>query len=390
VIDSRPLRILLLYDCLYPETIGGVEHRNLELARALVGRDHRLTLAGFSNRLADGEPGIQFLSLGRRRPGRRDSRATLRYAGAAARLDTAGYDLIETANIPHSHLLPLAQRCRLSGTPLIVTWHEYWGRTWRRHLGRLWPLGAAIEILGARVGTAVAVSSLTASRVARARRGPVATLPNGIPTAAIQAAARASLEIGPPLLCAGRLLPEKRLDLLLHAVARLPMPKPEVLLEIVGEGPDRERLVQLAVSLGLSQRVRFAGRVESSAALWRLLGGTRIVVHPSSREGFGLFPLEAMAAGVPVVACHAPDNAIPELVRDGVDGLITDPTPEALAKALQRLLLDEPTRRRLAESAQGRAQAYDWQRIAALAEAVFYSAIRGAAPAGPARGGATA
>ena len=81
------MRILLLYDCLYPETIGGVEHRNAQLSRALAARGHQVTLAGFSDRPPHTTAGVATLSLGRKRSGRRGAAQALRYAPRAARLD---------------------------------------------------------------------------------------------------------------------------------------------------------------------------------------------------------------------------------------------------------------------------------------------------------------
>src|SRR5687768_18516289 len=131
------------------------------------------------------------------------------------------------------------------------------------------------------MGQAVAVIRLTADRVARGRRGIVPILPNDVPVAAVRRAAQAGAASGPPFLCAGRLLPEKRLDLLLAAVAKLPHAAGDrPLLSIVGAGPERDRLGQLAASLGIAERVRFTGRLETSEELWRQLGGGRIAVHP--------------------------------------------------------------------------------------------------------------
>lgn len=375
---AAPLRILLLYDCLYPETIGGVEHRNAQLASALASRGHEVTLTGFSNRAPSRVAGVTTLPLGARRAGRRGAAQALRYAGRAARLDLQPWDVVETANIPLAHVLPLWQRCRLAGKPLVVTWHECWGPYWRRHLqSPLWPLFAALEALGTRAGTAVAVSRHTAERVSARRRGPVEVLPNGVPLAEVRAAAAAAVP-GPPLISAGRLLREKGLRLLLEAVARVQVSHPGPLLSILGEGPERDALLERARQPDLVDRVRFVGRLETSAEVWRELGGARVAVSASEREGFGLFPLEAMAAGLPVVACHAPDSAVSELVRDGIDGLFTDPDPHALASGLQRLLEGEPLRRRLAASAARRAAEYDWDVLGARAEQLFYRVCRAA------------
>ncbi len=372
------MNILLFYDCLYPWSVGGVEHRNHEMARALAARGHRVTLAGFAEAPSEPFPGVEVLPLappGRlyTSMGKRSTGEALRLARAAVKLDLKLFDVVEAANIPYAHLPPLALHCRLAGRPLVVTWHEYWGRYWSQYLGPEWPVYAAVERITAHLGTsAIAVSHLTAGRVRRVRGGEVRVVPNGVPAEAIRRAAEEGAGDGPPLIYAGRLLKEKRIDLLLEAVARL---RKDRLLAIYGDGPDRHRLEEIAGRLGLGTAVFFRGYLPTNTDVWRRMGESRIAVQPSSREGFGLFPLEAMAAGLPVVYCESSESALSELVEDGVHGLRTAPDPAALAGALDRLLSDEAERRRLAESARLHAQGFDWSGVAAAMERVFQEAV---------------
>lgn len=379
---ARPLAILLFYDCIYPESVGGVEHRNHELARALAARGHRATLAGFAAAPSRPCPGVEILPVGS--PGRlysadgkRSTAEAARLAAAAARIDLRPFDVIEAANIPYAHLPVLAARCRLLGKPFVVTWHEYWGRYWRQYLGAKWQVYAGIERLTVPLGTrALAVSHLTASRVEARRHEEVRVIPNGIPVGRIREAAAAGAEDGgPPLVYAGRLLREKRVDLLLEAVARLAARRPGPLLAVIGDGPDRERLAGLAERLGLQAAVTFQGHLPTNADVWRRMGASRIAVQPSSREGFGLFPLEAMAAGLPVVYCESPESALGELVERDVHGVSTPPEPAALAVALARLLDDPAEVRRLADNARRHAARYDWSAVAAEMEDAFLSLL---------------
>jgi glycosyltransferase involved in cell wall biosynthesis len=376
------LSILLFYDCLYPESVGGVEHRNHELARALGERGHRVVLAGFG--AAPGEPfaGCEVLPVGPpgrlyTESGKRSTGEALRLARAAARIDLRGFDVVETANIPYAHLPVLAWRCRRLRKPLLVTWYEHWGRYWRRYLGWKWPLYAAVERLTVPLGTrAIATSRLTAERVEARRGEPVRVVPSGIPVADIRSCAAAAVPgSGPPLVYAGRLLREKRVDLLLEALARLPGPRQEPLLAVYGDGPDRARLEAMAVRLGLAGTVVFHGYLPTNRDVWRRIGASRIAVQPSSREGFGLFPLEAMAAGLPVVYCESSESALGELVEPGVHGLRTAPEPDALASALAALLADEAEVERLAVNARRQADRFDWPAVAAATETVLYETL---------------
>jgi glycosyltransferase involved in cell wall biosynthesis len=379
------MRVLLLYDCVYPESIGGVEHRNHQLALALAGRGHEVRIAGWASEPRRPAPGVEVIQL----PGRGPERAggerrrlahTLRWAAAMKNVDLDWPEVVESANIPYSHLEPLALRCALARRPLVITWHELWGRYWRDYVGAPWPLFALAERWSTRLGTvAVAVSPLTAERVAKIRRrDPPSVVPNGIPLAAIRAAAAtaSSLDAGDrtPLVYAGRLLDDKRVDVLLRAVALMPRGGSPV-LAVIGDGPDRARLEALTAELGLGDAVRFTGRLPEPEDVWRRLAAARVAVQPSRREGFGLFPLEAMACGLPVVHCSSPDSALRFLARDGVEGIETPPEPAALAAALERLLGDEGGWARLAAAASRRAEEHDWERVAARFEAALTTAI---------------
>lgn len=424
------MKLLIVYETVYPDFIGGVEHRNHELAVALCRRGHQVTLAGFCGDLASTVENLSILSLGElgaiyNRAGKRSTRQALRFAAALRRLDLTPYDAVETPNMPYVHLLPLAWKCAAAGKPLLVTWYEHWGAYWSGYVGRLRaPAYRAVEWLTSQLGTAVtATSELTRGRLASARRrwwrrrgergGEVELVPCGIAVARVRAAAGDRGEGGDgdggdgnggdgnggkgrhgaddregaaPLIYAGRLLAHKRLDLALRAVQLLARgegaaaaPPPPLLLTIFGEGPDRERLEALAGELGIAGRVAFRGHVRSSEEVWRELGRARLAVQPSAREGFGLFPLEAMAAGLPVVYCGSPESAVGELVRDGVEGVAVPADPAALATALAALLAPagEAERRRLGANAAARAAPYDWEEIAERIEAICRDLIAG-------------
>ncbi|HSK75740.1 MAG TPA: glycosyltransferase family 4 protein [Thermoanaerobaculia bacterium] len=372
---SRPLKILIVYETVYPDFIGGVEHRNFELGAGLARRGHEVTLAGFCKPLPGIPPRLVVRSLGELGPlynsaGQRSTRQAIRFAFTVPRIDVSEFDVVETANMPYIHIVPLAIKCRLAGKPLLVTWYEYWDHYWKGYVGRLKaPVYRAIEWMTGQLGTAVtATSLLTRERLAAKRwKGDVELVPCGIHVHAVREAAGVGTPRhgqGAPLIFAGRMLKEKRVDLLLRAVALLAKTRPGVLLTVFGDGPYRETLVRLASELGIADRVDFRGHVETSAEVWRSLGLARVAVQPSEREGFGLFPLEAMAAGLPVVYCESPESAVPELVRDGVEGVCTEPEPKALAVALERLLADGEEWQRLHENALKRASGYDWDEVA--------------------------
>ena len=136
------------------------------------------------------------------------------------------------------------------------------------------------------------------------------------------------------LLAVARLTDQKGIDIAIRALAELPG---DTVLVVLGEGPERPALLRLARELGVEARVFLLGRVPDVAA-W--LGRATILVHPARWEGFGLGVLEAMLAGLPVVATNV--SALPELVVDGETGVLVKPDDvEALASGIVRAL-DRP------------------------------------------------
>jgi glycosyltransferase involved in cell wall biosynthesis len=146
---------------------------------------------------------------------------------------------------------------------------------------------------------------------------------------------------------AGRLTAQKSLDLALEAVAAVP----EARLVVIGEGPERTRLERLARELRLDGRVEFTGPRPRREVLEALSSAAAALV-PSSWENLPHAAVEALAVGTPVVATAV--GGVPEVVRDGENGLLVPPgSSEALAAAMARLVADADLRDRLAARARG-------------------------------------
>jgi glycosyltransferase involved in cell wall biosynthesis len=141
------------------------------------------------------------------------------------------------------------------------------------------------------------------------------------------------------LLAVCRLVPQKGIDVALEAFASVRERHRDARLVVLGAGPLRAELVDLAGRLCVADAVSFPGRV-GDVAWW--LRRASVLVHPARWEGFGLALLEAMLCARPIVASSV--SSIPEIVVDGETGVLVPPDDApALAAALQALL-DEPAR----------------------------------------------
>jgi len=175
---------------------------------------------------------------------------------------------------------------------------------------------------------------------------------------------------GPTILCVARMYPRKRIGDLLEAGARLRSRIPGARIRIVGKGPKWDDAVRLHAKLGLGETVTLLGDV-SQERLAEEYVSADIFCLPSVQESFGIVFLEAMAAGLPVVACRA--AAIPEVVEDGVTGLLAPPRdPASLAGALEALAADPERARTMGEAGRRAVTAYVPERVAAR----FLEAVR--------------
>ena len=170
------------------------------------------------------------------------------------------------------------------------------------------------------------------------------------------------------ILTVGQLVPIKAHRLLVEALARVAREHPRVRLRLVGDGPERRELERYAAALGLADRVQFEGALDFDR-VEHLYRRADLFVLASFDEGLPVVLMEAMAMQVPCVATSV--AGIPELIRDGVDGLLVAPSDlESLAEAMLALVRDPERRRRMGEAARQRILAcYDLRRnTAALAD----------------------
>jgi len=175
----------------------------------------------------------------------------------------------------------------------------------------------------------------------------------------------------PLLLAIGRLIEQKDHATLIEAFARTRAAQPDARLAILGDGPLEDETRAHVQRLGLEGAILLPGRV----AVREWLERADIFVHTSRWEGFGLVLLEAMLAGLPIVATRV--SAIPELVEDGGSGLLTAPGDVAgIARALERLLADPAAATVLGQAGLARARAeFSIARMVDATIAVYETAL---------------
>jgi glycosyltransferase involved in cell wall biosynthesis len=185
---------------------------------------------------------------------------------------------------------------------------------------------------------------------------------------------------GGPIVAVARLSPEKDIANLVRAAALVARQLPDLRVEVAGGGPCLHDLKQLAADLGIGSRITFLGEVGDVRAL---LSRARLFALPSRSEGIPLTALEAMACGLPVVATRV--GGLPEVVDDGVTGLLVPPAdPPALAGAIAEICNDPARRERMGRAGARRAlELFDIRRMVAEYEALYVPETTSVIPGSP-------
>ena len=350
------LKVAVVSDALYPWHKGGKEIRYFRLLQELPERG--MDVSVYSMKWWDVDPEVENFELGSLayiaicprvpmyKKQKRSTAQALVFALSTFRLLSRKFDVIEADHMPYLQLLPLRLVAWIKRVPLVVTWHEIWGReTWRSYMGPLSIVAATIEKVSVRLpNVIVAVSEGTAAKLVAtgASRDRIHVVPNSIDldqllTCAPDASA-------PELLFVGRLIEHKNADLAVEATSILVERGYNLRLGIVGVGPEELRLKSRVAELGLEARVTFFSTFESQRELWSVMRGSHVLLAPSVREGFGLVVAESLALGTPVVCALHPDNESSRLVGPSTGSLVEAFSAQSLSDAAEHWLNDSSLR----------------------------------------------
>ncbi len=212
-------------------------------------------------------------------------------------------------------------------------------------------------------------------------RSPIEVVPNGVDLTRFRAdvtpVARASLGIPEEdvlLIFSGRLGPEKNLHFLLRAFAGVQAAFPRTSLLLVGDGPERDNLEDLAVRSGLQEKIRFTGMVDYLQVPSYLAAADGFVTT-SVTEVHPLSVIEALAAGLPVVGIQSP--GVGDTITDGHDGLLSANDLAAYSAKLTRFLVQGDLRAQMAAVAPATAEKYAIERTGPILEAQYERLVRG-------------
>lgn len=354
------------------DAAGGVQVHVGDLARRLIDRGHDVVVLAPSGSPAS-EPWVTVVGRSFR----------FRYAGTVApicpslssrrrvRAALRGFepDLVHV----HEPFTPSASMfaALASSVPVVATFHAYLERSVLQRAVR--PLASVIS---RSISIGIAVSNAAAEFAGRVTDLPMRIIPNGVETERFRAAAAPRRGTANTIAWVGRLDPQKGFPVFLEAFSRMAPHRPDLRAVIAGAGTDTSALDRLDADV--RGRLSLLGAVPNSD-LPPVLHGADVFAAPATgQESFGIVLVEAMAAGVPVVASDIAGYR--EVVRAGESGLLVPPgDAAALAVALGKVLDDRALADHLSAGGSARAEDFSWDSVLPRVEDAYAEALGGRA-----------
>lgn len=385
--QNKKLKIAIVYDMLYPCNIGGVEVRNYEIAKRLGKKGHEVHLFGV--KLWKGKDiikrggifyhGICHYSDLYNFKGQRKIWEPIKLSLVLPfKLLKYKFDIIDCSTFPYFTCFPCKIVSVIKKTPLIFTWHQYWGDYWYLYLGKIRGFFGKIIEKSTKYLTKnhLAISKTTKNDLIKegVKKNNIFINYDGIDLKEINSVKQKKKKYD--IVFVGRLIHQKQVDLLIKSLALIKKENKKIRACIVGDGPDKEKLENLTKSLDLDENIKFTGFLKNKKQVYEKMKSSKIFVLPSLLEGFGIVVIEAMACSLPVIVTNTKYNASKELIDDNKNGFIVKNNPKALALAIKKLLKDKKLREETSKEAGKKAKQFDWNKITENLERYYFRIMK--------------
>lgn len=376
------MKIAFVYDTVFPWVTGGAERRIYEIARRLSSKGHDVHIFSLGFWMNSDEfkdmPVIEYDSIIHHSVGKpmdlytsddkRSVKEALYFARCLLKVDFSSFDIIDTQGFPYFSCY--TSYLRKKDANLVITLHEVWNDYWYTYMGKIGFIGKMVEKgIMHLTSNMICVSDNTYTNMQEIKTpGNSVIIENGVNISQISSVS-ASYNCC-DIIYAGRLIPEKHVDLLIRSISIIKEDKPDIKCRIIGEGPMKDELIELADELSISDNIDFMNFVSNQNDLYSYIKSSKVFILPSTREGFGIVIIEANACGIPAVTINSSMNAAKSLIGED-NGLVSDDNPESLADTINQIL-DNNTNYK--DKCIEFARNYDWNMIADKTEK-FYEKI---------------
>ena len=363
-----------------PYTYGGASTVSYELAKSMANRNHQVVVFTSSSSFKTSEI--------------KNAKITLHRYGTICRVLTANITpniflspIKHNVDLVHAHfsIFPAADAgllySKVKKKPLVITYHSdnnlNYGPFLRKSVLLFYNKSVLDEILShAKAIITPSLRILENSQTLKPYAHKIVQIPNGVENSVFdipnsKEECRKTLNLsttGFIILFVGALTKSKGLQILIKTMPQIIKAVPETKLIIAGEGYHREKLEQLASNLGVDKHVQFVGLLRKSLPLY--MKSSDVFTLPSFQENFPVAILEAMAAGIPVIASRV--GGIKDIITDGKTGLLLEPGDvDGLTEAILRIHGDEYLSSQMSKEAQKLVESYSWERVAEETEKLY-------------------
>ncbi|RLI77373.1 glycosyltransferase family 1 protein [Archaeoglobales archaeon] len=358
------MRVAFIYDAAYPFVKGGAEKRIYEIAKRLAKRHDVdwITLKWWDEENFELD-GIKYVGVGEWKELYTQNRRSIKealYFGVKVLpfLKKQKYDIIDCTSFPYFSCFSAKFASLINRSKLFITWHEVWDDYWYEYIGKAGFFGKFVEKITAKLSDNIIVVSERTKRdlIDMGIKANIKVIPNGIDFEKIKGIKASNKESD--VIFVGRLIREKNVDILLKAITFVKKENPDVRCLIIGDGPEKEKLEQLANKQELNNNVEFLGFLDSYEKVISYIKASKVFVLPSTREGFGLVALEANACGIPVVTVNHKRNAVVDLVKNS--GYICELSAKDIA---EKIMIGLEEGKLMMHKCIKNAKRYEWDEI---------------------------
>ncbi len=374
------MKIAFVYDAVYPWIKGGAEKRVYELAKRLAKRGHEVHWYGIGwwwpeKGKADIElDGIYLHGVCKPMDLYNNKRRSIKEAIYFAlklfpKLMDQRFDIIECQGFPFFSCFTVKIHSLFGKSKLIITLHEVWNDYWYEYLGKAGIFGKIVEKLIVNLtDKIIVVSAKTKRDLRRIKKSENSiVIPNGVDLAYINKI-KASNEKS-DIIFAGRLIKEKNVDILIKAISLVKKKIPDIKCFIIGDGPEKKKLEKLVQNLNIQNNVVFKGFMENYDDLIAYMKSSKVLVLPSTREGFGIIVIEANACGLPVIVVNHKMNAATDLIINNENGFISEFSENDIADNIINIIYKKEE---MEDICIKMAKRYDWEKIVDSLEDFYF------------------
>ncbi|CAG0995341.1 MAG: glycosyltransferase family 4 protein [Candidatus Methanoperedens sp.] len=363
------MKIAFVYDAIYPWVKGGAEKRIYELGKRLVAKGNEVHIFGVKwwdgadiiqneGMVLHGVCGKMELYIN----GRRSIKEAIIFSIMLfPHLIKEKFDVIDVSVFPYFSCFSVKIVSMSKRIPMITTWHEIWEDYWYEYLGNFGFVGKFIERLVSRMSNhSIAVSDHTKKGLESLGidHHNIHVVTNGIDIIKINQIKSSIYTCD--IIFIGRFIKEKNLDILIESVDHIKKDVPDIECHIIGGGPEEKKLKGMVFDLGLQSNIKFFGFLDQDDVIAKLKS-SKVLVLPSSREGFGIVVIEAFACCVPVITVRSPGNAAQELVNEDT-GFVVNPNAREIGDSIYTIVTDDKFRKKISENAFLKSKEYDWDK----------------------------